>query len=299
VECAPSPDGRRLAFTILRQNADVWKLPVAPETGRPTGPPESVIASTREDSRGAWSPDGRSIAFNSDRDGEMHVWLHSVADGSSRPLTRGAGGDFQPNWSPDGRTIAFFSSRVRGVHLWTVDVATGETRQLTDGTALDVNPFHSPDGKQLAFHSDRSGRLEVWVSRSDGGEPRPLSHEGTSGHFLRWTADGRYVVHRCPCDGAPRTERLSVEGGAAERLAVVEGGAHLSFAPDGRTIMDVVGHRALWASPLLSGSPAKVFEFEEPDVRIDYPVWSPDGRTVLFDRFRPQGGDVWILEPGR
>ena len=42
--------------------------------------------------------------------------------------------------------------------------------------------------------------------------------------------------------------------------------------------------------------PEKVFEFEDPDVRIDYPVWSPDGKWVLFDRFRPQGGDIWIME---
>jgi hypothetical protein len=39
-----------------------------------------------------------------------------------------------------------------------------------------------------------------------------------------------------------------------------------------------------------------VFEFDDPDARIDYPVWSPDGRWVLFDRFRPQGGDIWLME---
>jgi len=39
-----------------------------------------------------------------------------------------------------------------------------------------------------------------------------------------------------------------------------------------------------------------VFEFQDPDIRIDYPVWSPDGRWVLFDRLRPQGGDIWVLD---
>ena len=60
--------------------------------------------------------------------------------------------------------------------------------------------------------------------------------------------------------------------------------------------MEVVAHKALWVSPLAGGSPEKVFEFEDADVRIDYPVWSPDGRWVLFDRFRPQGGDIWLME---
>jgi hypothetical protein len=44
------------------------------------------------------------------------------------------------------------------------------------------------------------------------------------------------------------------------------------------------------------GQPEKVFEFSDGRSRIDYPVWSPDGKFVLFDRFRPQGGDVWIME---
>lgn len=42
--------------------------------------------------------------------------------------------------------------------------------------------------------------------------------------------------------------------------------------------------------------PYKVFEFDDPEVRIDYPVWSPDGRFVLFDRSRPAGGNIWLAE---
>jgi Tol biopolymer transport system component len=59
--------------------------------------------------------------------------------------------------------------------------------------------------------------------------------------------------------------------------------------------MDVVGHKVLWVSPI-AGKPEKVFEFSDPAVRIDYPVWSPDGKWVLFDRFRPQGGDIWVMD---
>ena len=63
-------------------------------------------------------------------------------------------------------------------------------------------------------------------------------------------------------------------------------------------IADVVGHRQIWVSPL-SGEPYTVFAFEDPDIRIDYPVWSPDGRWLLFDRVKPEGGDVWLLERGK
>src|SRR5467141_356575 len=77
VEVATSPDGRRLAFATLRQNADIWKLPVLPQTGLSRGSPEAVVSTTREDSRGAWSPDDKMVAFNSDRAGDMNIWLFS------------------------------------------------------------------------------------------------------------------------------------------------------------------------------------------------------------------------------
>ncbi len=62
--------------------------------------------------------------------------------------------------------------------------------------------------------------------------------------------------------------------------------------------MDVVGPKTLWVSPFAGEEPEEIFQFDDPDARIDYPVGSPDGRFVLFDRFRPRGGDVWMLETG-
>jgi serine/threonine-protein kinase len=298
VDPAVSPVGRRLAFSNLRQNADLWRLPVSPETGRPTGAPEPLISTTREDSRGAWSPapDAQRIAFNSDRGGHMNIWLYGLADRSTRQLTQGPGGDFQPNWSPDGARIAFFSSRAGNLDIWTVDVASGTLTQLTHDPAIDANPFFSPDGRRIAYQSDQSGRLEVWVMNADGTEPRRLTNAGVMGHFLRWTTNGDSLVFKCPCSGAPRVLRVALAGGEPSPEPEVAGGSHLSFSPDHSRIMDVVGHKALWASPLGGGKPERVFSFDDPEVRIDYPVWSPDGRWVLFDRFRPQGGDIWVIE---
>ena len=299
LEPSPSADGSRLAFSIRRQNADLWTLPVDPSSGRPTGPPTEAIATNREDSRGAWSPDGRRIAFNSDRGGEMNIWVQDLGGGATRDpearqLTHGAGGDYQGTWSPDGRTIVFFSSRSGTADIWRVDVGSGDTAPLTQTPSLDVNPFFSPDGRWIAFQSDRSGRLEVWLMRADGSDPRPLTRTGVIGHFLRWTPDARAVVYRAP--GPPRTMRVALDGGDPEPTAEVAGGAHMSFSPDFSRIMDVVAHKTLWVSPLRGGAPEKVFEFEDSDSRIDYPAWSPDGTRVLFDRFRPQGSDIWMME---
>jgi Tol biopolymer transport system component/serine/threonine protein kinase len=297
VQASLSRDGRKLAFATLKQNADLWKLPLSPDTGRPTGPAEEVVATTREDSRGNWSPDSRRIAFNSDRSGDMNVWLTSLDGGAPRQITRGAGGDFQPTWSPDGRRLAFFSSRSGHLNVWTAELESGRLMQLTRNRSIDINPFYSPDGRSIAYVSDQGGRLEVWAMKTDGSGARPLTSTGVLGHFLRWTRGGEKIVYRCPSfGGAAQTLAVSLAGGEPQPLPEVVGGAHMSLSPDFSRILDVLGHKTLWISPLAGGSPEPVFEFDDPDVRIDYPVWSPDGRWVLFDRFRPQGGDVWLME---
>ena len=294
IEISISKDGKRLAYATLRQNADLWRMPIT-EEGK-AGAPEALIATTREDSRGAWSPDGQTIAFNSDRAGDMNIWLYSLADHTARQITRGSGGDFQPNWSPDGRQIVFFSSRSGNADIWKADVASGSLTQLTRNSALDINPFFSPDGSEVAYQSDASGRLEVWVMRSDGSQPRQRTDVGVSGHFNRWLRDG-FIYFRCPCGASQQMMRVSPAAGDPHPVVALApgAGAHISFSPDASKFIDVVRHKVLWLYDL-HGAATKLFEFPDSDVRIDYPVWSPDGRWLMFDRFKPEGGDVWIAD---
>jgi eukaryotic-like serine/threonine-protein kinase len=284
----------RLVFAILKQNAELWRLPVDPETGDASGPPEQVVAASRENTRGAWSPDGERIAFGSDRAGEMNLWLLTLRDGRTRRLTSGAGGDYQPSWSADGRSLAFFSGRAGAIDIWRYDFEGDALTRLTHGEGININPCCSPDGTRIAFMSDRDGRLEVYVMNEDGGGVRQLTTCGVTGHFLRWSSDGRRVIFRCPA--LKNTFVVPADGGEIEPTAQVIGGAHMSLSPDQSLLMDVLGHRTLWCSPLREGSPRKVFEFDDAESRIDYPVWSPDGKWILFDRFQPHGGDVWAVE---
>jgi serine/threonine-protein kinase len=284
--------GDRLAFTVLQLNADLWLLPVDPASGRPRGEPRAVVATTREDSRGAWSHDGRLLAFNSDRGGEMNIWVHALADGSDRQVTQGSGGDYQPQWSPDGRHLVFFSSRGGNADIWVVEPDGTGLSRLTSSAWLDINPMYSPDGRLIAFQSDRGGRMEVWLMNADGTEQRAVSRSGAAGHFEVWEAGGHTLLFRA--NDAPAA-RLVLATGRAEPLPV-RGGAHLSLAPGGRLVSDVLEHRQLWVSPLSGGAPYQVFAFDDPDIRIDYPVWSPDGRWIVFDRLKPEGGDIWMLE---
>ena len=296
VQLATSTTSNHLLFTVLRLNADLWRLPVDPVTGRASGEPQPVVVTTREDSRGAWSPDGATIAFNSDRAGDMNIWIHRLSDDSERQLTRGAGGDYQPNWSPDGSRLAFFSARAGNADIWAVDTASGRLTQLTESPWLDINPSYSPDGSLIAFQSDRQGRMEVWVMNGDGSDPRRMTNVGVgASHFLPWSEDGEYIYFRGIVAGDLSAMRVRVADGEIVP-APIQGGAHMSLSRDRTRVADVTGHRRMWISPLDGEPPYPIFSFDDQNVRIDYTVWSPDGRWILFDRREPEGGDIWLAE---
>ena len=131
--------------------------------------------------------------------------------------------------------------------------------------------------------------------RADGSDPRPLTTTGVDGHFLRWTQDSRAVLFRLPRKPAPNAA-VALAGGEPQPPAEVAGGAHMSFSPDHSRIMDVVAHKELWVSPLSGGSPEKVFEFDDAGRADRLPRLVARRELVLFDRFRPQGGDIWMME---
>ena len=107
-----------------------------------------------------WSPDGREIAFVSNRAGSPDVWAVSTSGGAPRPLTRGPGNDHDPVWSPDGQWLAFLSIQDNVSDVWVVPAAGGEPRQLTDDEAGQEHVRWTPDGAGVVFsRAERQSRL--------------------------------------------------------------------------------------------------------------------------------------------
>jgi Tol biopolymer transport system component len=228
----------------------------------------------------------------------MNLWLFDLAAGRSRRMTSGAGGDYQPTWSPDGRRLTFFSSRAGSPDVWILDVANGELERVTTDPGVEINPFFSPDGRRIAYQGDATGRFELWMVDLESGERRQLSQQGVMTHFLRWLGDGRELLARCECGGASRVQRFALDGAPPVDEPAIENGYHISLLPGERAVVEVIGHKTLWRFPLGGeGKAERLFAFDDPAVRIDYPVVSPDGRWLLFDRLEPQGADIWQLRP--
>jgi serine/threonine protein kinase len=189
--------GRMLAGTAALVTAALLGAAVerAVRRSAPSAPPTlRYLTFSSHDRQPAVSPDGKTVAFVSERDGKPRVWLKRLDSGDETAIT--AGPDSFPRFFPDGSALLFTRAGDDGPAIYRVGVLGGQPRRLVqDGAEADA----SPDGRRLVFvRSDRSpggARSTLWVSADDGGDERQLAslESLVLGHPL-WSPDGREIA---------------------------------------------------------------------------------------------------------
>lgn len=142
---------------------------------------------------GDWSPDGRRLAFDSDRSGNVEIYVATL-DGDIRRLTRNPAGDARPSWTPDGRHLAFESDRSGSPQVYVMDVDGSHVRQVTRFPAGAEEPAYSPTGQWITFLSGPPEKTALYVVRPDGSGLRALTPRWMNAGHPSWSPDGRTIV---------------------------------------------------------------------------------------------------------
>jgi TolB protein len=141
----------------------------------------------------SWSPDGRSLAYVSYRQGSPDIFLALIYEGRSVNLTAGtSGGSFAPAFSPDGKRIAYASSRAGNMDIWMANADGSNARRITTSPGLDTAPYWSPNGQEIAFTSDRAGGPQIYIMDSEGLNVRRLTNVGSYNDAPAWNPSKQF-----------------------------------------------------------------------------------------------------------
>ncbi len=287
--------GSRMVFARDFRDTNIWRVSLD-GSGTAARTPEQLASSSFREVFPQYAPDGRRLAFFSNRGGSVQIWT-SVVDGSNAvqltsmdPMaTTGS-----PRWSPDGQRIAFDSNAGGNYQIYEISADGGQPRALTSGTSSSFIASWSPDGRWIYFSSDRSGRLEVWRMPAGGGEPEQVTREGGQASTL--SPDGQWVYFTKK-DGTDGLWRIPVIGGAESR--VLDRLFRYNFVPTATGIYYVAPLKADRTSSVnfldfKTGRTTEVVPIDKiPDLGL---ALSPDGRHLLFTKIDYLGTDLMLVE---
>jgi serine/threonine protein kinase/sugar lactone lactonase YvrE len=185
--------GARMAYVLQNLDANILRVPLD-QAGRKNQPaPQKLFASVREEMDPAISPDGKSIAFVSNRSGHWNLWRGNADGAGLRELAAEPLLPFHPAWSGDSREIAFESEASGKSEIWLISAEGGQPWRLVAMPGGAQVPAWSRDGKRVLFYTNAQGSRQIWEIAATGGTPIQLTRGGS--YDPSESPDGRYLYY--------------------------------------------------------------------------------------------------------
>jgi Tol biopolymer transport system component len=207
------------------------------------------------------------IAFVSERDGNQEIYVMDSNGENQTNLTNGPGEDFSPAWSPDGKQIVFTSGRDGSDQIYVMDANGFGQVRITSKPGYNERPAWSPDGKRIAFLSDRDGitpnddvvmKEEIYIMDANGSNFKRVTYDLNFYHTVSWSPDGTQLI---ACVGNRTTA-----------------GTYLFNTVDILNLNDA----------------SQVILNQHMPGNCD-PVWSPNGKQILFTSNREGFSNIYIM----
>jgi Tol biopolymer transport system component/DNA-binding winged helix-turn-helix (wHTH) protein len=293
-------DGSRLAVVASeKRDPDIWVIPLNSAGNKSIGPPKLIIRSTEDDSHPEYSPDGRRMAFASDRSGTDEIWISDADGGNPRQLSHlGAHVASYPKWSPDGKRIVFHARVPDVAEVYVVNPDAGVPIQIThENPGLAVATW-SRDGRFI-YASTLVGQAVSYRIPAGGGPMERL----WEGDDVLESVDGKYIFYSKT--NSPGIFRRSFEGDPVknpEELLVPDywrAGQMGGYVPVAGGIYYVSGDSQGRPGPF------RYFDYaSRKSIELAPPVpglgrgfsVSPDRRYIAFPASSDVGGELLSLE---
>ena len=269
----------------------IWRMRI-PERHTRGEPPERVFASTREEFAQQYSPDGKKVAFESKRGGNLEIWVcESDGQGCVQLSTMGSSASGVPTWSPDGKQVAFYSNAQGNPQIYVIPSEGGATRRLTSQSAGAMFPRWSRDGKWIYFSSKESGTAQVWKVPSGGGQAVQVTHggglvasESPDGKWLYFSGEGSdSTLRKMPVGGGDETQFLPSI--ARWNFAVMDDGVYFVTRAGPRLAIEFIDF-ATGKTEVIASIGDGYFGFSV----------SPDRKWILYSQTIPSSSELVLAD---